>query len=250
MTSHVMASRRVTGVHARIVSALAVVAPLACSPAPTPAPAPVPSEAAVEPAPAPAQPRVEPASTSAEAPPAVEPAPVVEERPALDIEYVPTPENVVAVMLETAEVDRDDVVYDLGCGDGRLVVEAARRFGARGVGIELDPERIAEARANVEKAGVGHLVTIEQRNIFSVDLSEATVVTLYLLPELNVRLIPQLDRLRAGARVISHDFDMEGVDADEIKMVIAKHHRPPPEFRKHYVYRWDTPLRKAEPAQP
>ncbi|MBC8072746.1 MAG: class I SAM-dependent methyltransferase [Deltaproteobacteria bacterium] len=147
-------------------------------------------------------------------------------------------------MLDAAKVGPDDVVYDLGCGDGRLVIEAARRFGARGVGVDLDPERVAEARANVEKAGLGHLVTIEQRNIFDVDLRPATVVTLYLLPSINVKLIPQLERLRKGARIVSHDFGMEGIEYDSVVEVIAKHHRPPPELREHYVYRWTTPLER------
>jgi SAM-dependent methyltransferase len=223
----------------RHAAAIAFWVTMACSPTPPAEPSPAASGPARQPA------------LDAPAPPVAPPPPsvaVVEpeaaEHPQLDIEYVPTPDNVVAVMLEMAKVGRDDVVYDLGCGDGRLVVEAARRFGARGVGIDLDPERVAEARANVEQAGVGHLVTIEQRNIFSVDLSPATVVTLYLLPKLNVRLMPQLEQLRPGARIVSHDFDMEGADYDEVVEVISKHHRPPPEFREHYVYRWTTPLKK------
>jgi SAM-dependent methyltransferase len=191
----------------------------------------------------PASPAPAPAEASAPAP--VEPVAVVpEERPALDIEYVPTPDNVVVKMLEVAKVKKTDVVYDLGCGDGRLVIAAAKKYGARGVGFDLDPERIAEAKANVEKAGVGDLVTIEQKNIFDVDLSPASVVTLYLLPEINVRLIPQLEKLAPGSRIISHDFDMEGVEYERAWSLIAKHHRPPPETREHYVYKWTTPLKK------
>lgn len=174
-------------------------------------------------------------------------APDEPEAPSLDIEYVPTPENVVAKMLEVAAITKDDVVYDLGCGDGRLVIAAAKTYGARAFGFDLDPERIAEARANVEKAGVGHLVTIEQKNIFDVDLSPATVVTLYLLPELNVRLVPQLEKLAPKSRIVSHDFDMAGYDPDDIWMIVAKHHRPPPKRRKHYVYLWTTPLVALEP---
>lgn len=196
-----------------------------------------------------------PAASAAPAPVAVtpaepaptEPAPADDEAPALDIEFVPTPTNVVTKMLEVAEITKDDVVYDLGCGDGRLVVEAAKRYGARGVGFDLDPQRIAEARANVEKAKVGHLVTIEQKNIFEVDLSPASVVTLYLLPSINVRLIPQLEQLAPGARIISHDFDMEGVDYEDVWTLRAKHHRPPPKTRDHYVYKWRTPLKKSAP---
>ncbi|MBC8072265.1 MAG: class I SAM-dependent methyltransferase, partial [Deltaproteobacteria bacterium] len=168
------------------------------------------------------------------------------ERPALDIEYVPTPMKVVDKMLEVAAITKDDVVYDLGCGDGRLLVAAAEKYGARGRGFDLDPDRIAEARANVEKAKVGHLVTIEQKNIFDVDLTPATVVTLYLLPELNVRLVPQLEKLAPKSRIVSHDFDIEGYDPDDIWKVIAKHHRPPARNRAHYVYLWTAPLVKPE----
>jgi SAM-dependent methyltransferase len=174
-------------------------------------------------------------------------APTPSEAPALDIEYVPTPANVVDKMLEVAAITKDDVVYDLGCGDGRLVIAAAKTYGARGVGFDLDPERIAEARANVEKAEVGHLVTIERKNIFDVDLTPATVVTLYLLPELNVRLIPALEQLAPRSRIVSHDFDMKGFDPDDIWMIVAKHHRPPPKRRKHYVYLWTTPLERLAP---
>jgi SAM-dependent methyltransferase len=173
-----------------------------------------------------------------------------DEAPALDIEFVPTPDNVVKKMLEVAEIREGDVVYDLGCGDGRLVVAAAKKFGVKGFGFDLDPVRVAEARANVEKAGVGHLVTIEQKNIFDVDLSPASVVTLYLLPSINVRLIPQLKKLKDGSRVISHDFGMEGVLYDDVWTIVAKHHRPPPATRDHYVYKWVMPLVPAPATTP
>jgi SAM-dependent methyltransferase len=177
-------------------------------------------------------------------------APVDDEAPALDIEFVPTPDNVVKKMLEVAEIREGDVVYDLGCGDGRLVVAAAKKYGVKGFGFDLDPVRVKEARANVEKAGVGHLVTIEQKNIFDVDLSPASVVTLYLLPSINVRLIPQLKKLKDGARVISHDFGMEGVLYDDVWTIVAKHHRPPPATRDHYVYKWVMPLVPAPATTP
>src|SRR5436190_227084 len=134
---------------------------------------------------------------------------VADAKPALDIIYVPTPQKVVDKMLEVAKVKKDDVVYDLGCGDGRIVVSAAKKLGARGVGFDLDPQRVAEANDNVKGADVSSLVSIKQENVFSVDLSPATVVTLYLLPEINVKLIPQLEKLRPGSRIVSHDFDME-----------------------------------------
>jgi SAM-dependent methyltransferase len=129
--------------------------------------------------------------------------------PRLDVPYVPTPQDVVDRMLAVAKVGKDDVVYDLGCGDGRIVVTAASRFGARGVGIDINPERIAEARTNAKKAGVAQRVDLRVANLFDTDLSPATVVTLYLLPNINVKLRPQLWRqLRVGSRVVSHAFDM------------------------------------------
>lgn len=132
-------------------------------------------------------------------------------RPAreLDVWYVPTPHEIVNRMLDVAGVRTGDVVYDLGCGDGRMVIAAAKKFATRGVGVDLDPKRIREARANAKKAGVEHLVTFEVGDMFKTDISEATVVMLYLLPELNRRLKPKLlAELRPGARVVSHDFDM------------------------------------------
>ncbi len=126
-----------------------------------------------------------------------------------DVVFVPTPPQVVDRMLSVARVGRGDVLYDLGCGDGRIVIEAAKRFGTRGVGIDIDPQRIAEARANARAAGVEHLVQFRNADLFETDFSEATVVTLYLLPSLNVKLRPKLwKELRRGARVVSHDFDM------------------------------------------
>lgn len=127
----------------------------------------------------------------------------------LDVWYVPTPHEVVDRMLDVAKVRTGDVVYDLGCGDGRMVIAAAKKFGTRGYGVDLDPQRIREARANAKAAGVEKLVTFEVGDLFETDIREATVVMLYLLPELNRRLKPKLfEQLRPGARVVSHDFDM------------------------------------------
>ena len=166
-----------------------------------------------------------------------------------DIEYVPTPQNVVDKLLEVAKIGKDDVLYDLGCGDGRIVVNAAKKFGIKAVGFDIDPKRVAESKANVKSNGVEHLVTIEQKDIFTVDLSKASVVTLYLLPELNVRLIPQLEKLKPGSRIVSHDFDMEGVEPEKTWTVIARDHREPVN-REHYVYLWKTPLRRESSAAP
>lgn len=126
-----------------------------------------------------------------------------------DVIYVPTPQIVVDEMLKVANVKKGDVLYDLGSGDGRIVITAAQRFGVRGVGIDIDPQRIAEANENARKAGVQHLVTFKQTDLFTTDISEATVVTLYLLPRLNVKLRPKLfDELKNGTRIVSHAFDM------------------------------------------
>jgi len=127
----------------------------------------------------------------------------------LDVWYVPTPHEIVDRMLDVAKVRTGDVVYDLGCGDGRMVIAAAKKFGTRGVGVDLDPARIREARANAKQAGVDGLVTFRVADMFQTDIREATVVMLYLLPELNRRLKPKLfAELRPGARVVSHDWDM------------------------------------------
>lgn len=129
--------------------------------------------------------------------------------PRLDVHYVPTPMPVVNKMLEMAEVKPGNLLYDLGCGDGRIVVTAAKEFGARGIGIDLDPTRIAEAQANAREAGVADRTRFMVADLFDTDFSDADVVTLYLLPELNVRLRPRLWRqLKLGARVVSHDFRM------------------------------------------
>lgn len=126
-----------------------------------------------------------------------------------DVIYVPTPPEVVDAMLKVAKVTKNDLVYDLGCGDGRIPVAAARDFGARGVGIDIDPERIAEANENVKKNNVGDRVKILHADLFEEDLSQATVVTLYLLPSLNLKVRPKLWKtLKPGTRIVSHAFDM------------------------------------------
>jgi len=126
-----------------------------------------------------------------------------------DVIYVPTPQEVVDAMLKLAEVKSTDVVYDLGCGDGRIVITAAERYGARGVGIDINPERIAEAKENAAKHGVTKLVTFRNEDLFEADIKEATVVTLYLLTSLNLKLRPKLwKELKPGTRIVSHSFDM------------------------------------------
>ncbi len=142
-----------------------------------------------------------------------EPVAVASARPQaqqpLDVIYVPTPDVVVRHMLTTAKVSLGDVVYDLGSGDGRIPIAAVRDFGAaRGVGIELDPARIAEARVNAVAAGVADRVHFLQQDLFAADLSDATVIAMYLLPALNARLVPVLKALKPGTRIVSHNYDM------------------------------------------
>jgi SAM-dependent methyltransferase len=125
-----------------------------------------------------------------------------------DVVYVPTPQPVVDAMLEMARVTATDVIYDLGCGDGRIPITAAQKYGARGIGIDIDPARIAEAGENAKAAGVTAKVRFLNQDLFTSDFSDATVVTLYLLPSLNEKLIPKLKALKPGTRIVSHAFDM------------------------------------------
>lgn len=125
------------------------------------------------------------------------------------VPYVPTPQEVVDRMLELAQVKKGDVVYDLGSGDGRIVVTAAKKYGVKAIGFEIDPERIKESKENIKKAGVEELVEIRQQDIRTVDLSPASVLTMYLLPEVNLMIRPNIwKQMKPGSRVVSHDFDM------------------------------------------
>jgi predicted RNA methylase len=141
-------------------------------------------------------------------------------------------------MLELAEVKKRDLVYDLGCGDGRIVVAAAKKYGCKAVGYDIDPKRVKESLANVEKNGVGHLVAIEEKDIFTLDLSKANVVTLYLLSSLNVKLIPQLEKLKPGSRVVSHDFRMRGVKPEKAVNFKSK------DGTTHKIFLWRAPIKK------
>jgi SAM-dependent methyltransferase len=153
----------------------------------------------------------------------------------LDVPYVPTRPEVVAKMLEMARVGKDDVLYDLGCGDGRIVITAAKLYGTRGVGVDLNPERIRECHENAKKEGVTSLVTFLQQDLFQTDFHEASVVMLYLMPSVNLRLRPILfAQIRPGARVISHDFSMGTWEPDDSAMVEAG-------GLIHEVYSWMIP---------
>ena len=158
---------------------------------------------------------------------------------AVDVVYVATPQDVVDKMLELAQVKKDDLVYDLGCGDGRIVVTAAKRYGCKAVGFDLDPRRVKESLENVQKSKVGHLVGIEQKDIFTLDLSKADVVTLYLLASLNAKLIPQLEKLKPGSRIVSHTFEMAGVKPDKVARMTSREDKS-----EHIIYLWVSPLKK------
>ena len=135
--------------------------------------------------------------------------------------YVPTPAEVVDRMLQLGNVGKNDVIYDLGCGDGRIPITAAKRFGARGVGVDIDPQRIAEANANAKKEGVTHLVQFKLQDAMATDVSEATVVTLYLLSASNLKLRPMLTKqLKPGARIVSHAFSMGDWQPDKVDTFI------------------------------
>lgn len=152
-----------------------------------------------------------------------------------DVVYVPTPQEVVDQMLALAKVTKDDVIYDLGSGDGRIPITAAQKFGTRGIGIDINPERIQEANENAQKAGVTDRVEFRQQDLFESDFSKATVVTLYLLPALNVKLRPQLfKQLKPGTRIVSHDFDMGEWKPERVVQVQGPN-------REHTVYYWVIP---------
>ncbi len=155
-----------------------------------------------------------------------------------DVIYVPTPQEVVDKMLDMADVRPGEIVYDLGCGDGRIPVTAAKKYGSRAWGFDINPARVKESLENVDRNNVKELVTIKLQDIFELDLSKADVITLYLLPQLNVKLIPQLDKLKPGCRIVSHDFNMEGVHPKRDVTFT------PAGGREHRIYLWETPLEK------
>ena len=149
-----------------------------------------------------------------------------------DVIFVPTPQEVVDAMLKLAKVTSSDVVYDLGSGDGRVPITAAKTYGARGVGIDIDPERISEAQENRKTSGVADKVRFLNQDLFTTDISEATVVTLYLLPSLNLKLIPKLNsELKPGTRVVSHAFDMGDIRPDQTQNVNGR-----------TIYLWTVPI--------
>jgi len=165
-----------------------------------------------------------------------------------DVEFVPTPQEVVLEMLKMAKVTQNDVVYDLGCGDGRIVITAAKVFGARGVGVDIDPIRIKESNENARKAGVTDRVKFIEGDLFATNLTEATVVTLYLTPELNIQVQPKLFReLKPGTRIVSHDFDMGDWKPDNMGLIRnVPYHYPDLNYvRDAPYYYWIIPANVA-----
>jgi SAM-dependent methyltransferase len=171
--------------------------------------------------------------------------------------YVPTPYEVVDKMLEVARLRRDDVLYDLGCGDGRIPIQAALSYGIKATCVDIDPQRIAEARANVVSAGVESLVTLRQANVFDVDLTSATVVTLYMSSRIIAKLVPHLCGLAPLARIVTHDYDIPGLEADrhwsvtsaffgrrnELFEAGVPEDDPRYPRTEHHVFLWTTPLK-------
>jgi hypothetical protein len=158
-----------------------------------------------------------------------------------DVVFVPTRMEVVDRMLAMAEIKTNDILYDLGCGDGRIVVAAAKKYGIKAVGVDIDPQRIKESLENVRSNHVAHLVTIKQADIFELDFHEATVVTLYLLPELNVRLMPKLAKLQPGTRIISDEFDMKGAKPKEVVHLDPSSQDDETGESQNTLYKWVVP---------
>lgn len=161
-----------------------------------------------------------------------------------DVPFVPTTERAVEAMLELAKVTKNDVVYDLGCGDGRIVITAAKKYGARGVGIDINPERIAEAHANAKRQGVEHLVKFIEQDLFEADIREASVVTLFLLSSVNLKLRPKLlAELKPGTRVVSNTFDMGDWKPDK---EVTLDDNGEDSYLSHKFFLWIIPQKQAK----
>ena len=156
-----------------------------------------------------------------------------------DVVYVGTPYDIVSRMLKLARVKKNDLVYDLGCGDGRVLVMAAKKYGCRGVGYDIDPERVNASRRNVTHNHVEDLVKIVQADLFTLDLSDADVLSLYLLPELNMKLLPQYEKLKPGSRLVFHDYDLDGIEPDQSLNVTSNE-----DGARHRLYLYTTPLKR------
>ena len=158
--------------------------------------------------------------------------------------HVPTPPVIVAKMLEVARVSKDDLLYDLGCGDGRIVIAAASKYGCQAVGYDIDERKVQQSKENVKRHGVEKLVRIEHKDIFKLNLREATVITLYLLPEINMGLIPQLEKLKDGSRIVCHEFAIKDVQHDRMITITTQ-----PDGVPRDIYLYTLPLKKDQPAK-
>ena len=154
-----------------------------------------------------------------------------------DVVYVGTPYDVVAAMLKMAGVKKSDLIYDLGCGDGRMVVLAAKKYGCRGMGYDIDPERVSASMANVKRNGIENLVKIIQADLFDLDFSHADVLSLYLLPEINEKLVPQFEKLKPGSRLVFHNYGLEGFKPDKTLYVLSNE-----DNMSHTLFLYTTPL--------
>jgi hypothetical protein len=163
-------------------------------------------------------------------------------RPWNDAPYITTPMDVVDKMLEVAEVRKEDVLYDLGCGDGRIAVTAAEKYGCRSSGFDIDPDRIRDSLENARQHGVEHLTAFEQRDVFTLDLSDVDVAAMYLLPRFMTRLVPQFNQMRPGSRIVAHDFAIEGIPPDKQVTIVSQE-----DHQEHTIFLWITPL--AEPQE-
>jgi SAM-dependent methyltransferase len=160
-------------------------------------------------------------------------------RPA-DVVYVGTPYDVVSEMLHMAQVNKDDLVIDLGCGDARILILAAQKYGSRGIGYDIDPDMVRASRRNAEKNNVVDLVHIIQADIFTVDISKADVLPIYLLPEMNLKLLPQFETLKPGSRLVFHNYDLEGFIPDRKAGFVSNE-----DNSLHTLYLYTTPLKRA-----
>jgi len=158
-----------------------------------------------------------------------------------DVVYVGTPYDIVSQMLHMADVKKNDIVVDLGCGDARMLVLAAQKYGAKGIGYEIDPVMVLESRKNAEKNNVSELVEIIQADIFKVDISDADVLPIYLLPEMNLQLVPQFETLKPGSRLVFHNYDLTGYAHDKKIEIISNE-----DNSSHTLWLYTTPLKKGQ----
>jgi ribosomal protein L11 methylase PrmA len=165
--------------------------------------------------------------------------PPLQEKQTPDVVYVGTPYDVVSAMLKLAHVKKEDIVYDLGCGDGRMIVLAAKKYGCRGIGYDLDPERVSASIKNVKNNQVEQLVKIVRADLFTLDFSDADVLSLYLLPEINEKLLPQFEKLKPGSRLVFHDYGLEGIKADKTLHVVSNEDNV-----GHTLYLYTIPLQR------